>query len=599
MRVHHKGMYPHEKFTFNRTVSDQLMRQYLTLACSAILGIVPAQAYIFSANFNSGNIPRTFTVENAAGVAVAEGCYRYGYTNNGWIAEQVDGGRYAAVCPSHTGTSTALESNLILPPLTISGNAPMLRWNAISIYGFVPESYRVSVTEAGNTTEIFSTDSENDVWTTRAADLTPWIGKEVTITFTCTSVNRYMLAIDDILVGDAEDDLFRVDATGTPLMAFGDGSTTISGTVTNVGKDAAFSSLALYIGDDKADEITLTAPLKGCESMDYGFTLPLTLNTLIEYTIKGEGGDLPVELYSGKAYATNYRRNLVVDKGTGMWCNNCPDGTLMIENLQRTYGDNIIPLAIHARPDMFACEDYWTRLDWYSVPRLMMNRDKSTENDAGSTSGTSMDSQIFLPTDFCIDITETSFTDDTLTVTAAVRSADDLNNAGDRYRIGYTLLTDVITDGFDPEIYQSNNAANASKRQYYYLPTTIPSDLAPMENIVLTGGDEAFDGIPRSLAAMFEADKPLTHTWVVSRPDRLDTWTDGKLAAYVIDTATGQIMNSTITEITEPADPGSISKNITEDAPVEYFTIQGMRVANPGKGLFIKRQGSNVTKVIL
>ncbi len=35
------------------------------------------------------------------------------------------------------------------------------------------------------------------------------------------------------------------------------------------------------------------------------------------------------------------------------------------------------------------------------------------------------------------------------------------------------------------------------------------------------------------------------------------------------------------------------------DAPVEYFNLQGMRVENPENGLFIRRQGANATKVIL
>ena len=35
------------------------------------------------------------------------------------------------------------------------------------------------------------------------------------------------------------------------------------------------------------------------------------------------------------------------------------------------------------------------------------------------------------------------------------------------------------------------------------------------------------------------------------------------------------------------------------EAPVEYYNLQGVRVANPEKGLFIKKQGKKVTKVIL
>lgn len=36
-----------------------------------------------------------------------------------------------------------------------------------------------------------------------------------------------------------------------------------------------------------------------------------------------------------------------------------------------------------------------------------------------------------------------------------------------------------------------------------------------------------------------------------------------------------------------------------ENAPVEYFNLQGVRVANPEKGLYIKRQGKTVTKVLV
>lgn len=36
-----------------------------------------------------------------------------------------------------------------------------------------------------------------------------------------------------------------------------------------------------------------------------------------------------------------------------------------------------------------------------------------------------------------------------------------------------------------------------------------------------------------------------------------------------------------------------------EDAPVEYYNVQGIRVENPEHGLYIKRQGNKVSKVIL
>ncbi len=36
-----------------------------------------------------------------------------------------------------------------------------------------------------------------------------------------------------------------------------------------------------------------------------------------------------------------------------------------------------------------------------------------------------------------------------------------------------------------------------------------------------------------------------------------------------------------------------------EDAPVEYYNLQGIRVINPSNGIFIKKQGNKVTKIVL
>ncbi|MDE6765387.1 MAG: hypothetical protein K2J52_03640, partial [Duncaniella sp.] len=45
----------------------------------------------------------------------------------------------------------------------------------------------------------------------------------------------------------------------------------------------------------------------------------------------------------------------------------------------------------------------------------------------------------------------------------------------------------------------------------------------------------------------------------------------------------------------------SAIENIAVDAnaPVEYFNLQGLRVNNPENGLYIRRQGNKVSKVIL
>ena len=50
-----------------------------------------------------------------------------------------------------------------------------------------------------------------------------------------------------------------------------------------------------------------------------------------------------------------------------------------------------------------------------------------------------------------------------------------------------------------------------------------------------------------------------------------------------------------------PGDLTGIESVGAEDveAPVEYYNLQGVKVDNPSNGLYIKRQGNKVTKVIL
>lgn len=48
------------------------------------------------------------------------------------------------------------------------------------------------------------------------------------------------------------------------------------------------------------------------------------------------------------------------------------------------------------------------------------------------------------------------------------------------------------------------------------------------------------------------------------------------------------------------ADEGAVSTVIAnENAPVEYFNLQGVRVDNPANGLYIRRQGNEVSKVLV
>ena len=43
----------------------------------------------------------------------------------------------------------------------------------------------------------------------------------------------------------------------------------------------------------------------------------------------------------------------------------------------------------------------------------------------------------------------------------------------------------------------------------------------------------------------------------------------------------------------------SVDFMIEDEAPAEYYNLQGIKVNNPNGGIFIKKQGNKVSKVVL
>ena len=60
-----------------------------------------------------------------------------------------------------------------------------------------------------------------------------------------------------------------------------------------------------------------------------------------------------------------------------------------------------------------------------------------------------------------------------------------------------------------------------------------------------------------------------------------------------------KVGNTLTTTVDSPNTPTGVEGIVVEDAnaPAEYFNLQGVRVANPTNGLYIRRQGSTVSKV--
>ncbi len=64
---------------------------------------------------------------------------------------------------------------------------------------------------------------------------------------------------------------------------------------------------------------------------------------------------------------SGYRRNVVVEEGTGTWCVNCPRGIVGMREMAKKYPDNFIGIAVHSGDEM-EIEAYWPYLEQYIDP---------------------------------------------------------------------------------------------------------------------------------------------------------------------------------------------------------------------------------------
>ena len=278
------------------------MKVKCLLPAIALLAVLPARAeYLFSTKFNSGRIPAIMTTEDRDGEPLSTADYRNGYTDKGWTVAMVSGGQYAAMSPSHSRTDKPQSNLLSTPAFTVSGTRPMIRWKGRSIHPDFPESYLVLVQETGKDTpdvvyECLGEGEEldlNDVWTLHAVSIESYIGKEIKVSFECISTNKYLLAIDDLYIGDPEEQMYQCEVS-TPVFvgtewdgsdASGEQGLLFRGVLWNMGMPLEGGRVAFMSEGEEIASMPVEGVLRCGESCDFSMRVPLERDRTIPYTI--------------------------------------------------------------------------------------------------------------------------------------------------------------------------------------------------------------------------------------------------------------------------------------------------------------------------
>ena len=416
---------------------------------------LPASAVedAYSLNLSRGKFPADVAVANLNGVAPEMSAYARGWTEEGWIVNRLDDHGYVALSPTYA-PGASCENSLSLPALQVE-DGMQLSWQAKSVYRHFSESYRVvaTPTDGSDTVELAAVEAEASAWTDRTADLSPLAGKEVTVSFICTSADGYMFALDKVRIG-------------APLT-------------------------------EEPDDPTVVEPVEG------------------------------------------FPRKLLVDHGTGMWCTNCPSVEAELDRMMNLYGDRLIMLNTHVN-DVLGNDPYWKELDWYAVPYMMLNRIQASAGDSSKKFNDYIDQ----PTDFTISVEGSAAEGETsLSLTADVMVAKEVDNSAGRYRVGFVLTADYHDPKNPSFVQQNGSSTQPSAGAFYYLPKLIAPPLMFYDDVTLTSAT-AFSGVEDSLPASLEPGKTYTVEYDMTLPELQIAPEEVRVVGFVLDTVTGEALNA-------------------------------------------------------
>lgn len=287
----------------------------------------------------------------------------------------------------------------------------------------------------------------------------------------------------------------------------------------------------------------------------------------------------------------------LAEEFTGLWCGWCPRGYVALEELAEEYGEDFVAMAWHNRDDMAITSSYPVSVPGFPYAYI----DRATGADAGN-----------LKTNYPVAKRETAIADIDMELhwsgeigQEAVADATVkfmIPQEGD-FRIAYAIVADGLTD---PSWRQSNSYWGY-RNDYIDQPgytgewwDLFLKDSSPyvkglvFNHVVIASSPNS--GEAGSLPGKIEANTPMSHSCTFDISKALNV--NGKpiirgeatlrAIGIVIDANKGKVINCNSSRPIPTAGIGDVAADPAETVETVYYDLAGQRVAEPGKGLYIK-----------
>ena len=491
-----------------------------------------------------------------------------------------------------------------------------------------------------------ATDAVDGEFTRYSYGLDDYVGKTIYVCFVNENYDKHILCLDNIKISREEVGSIAVSAPDCVTEEKFDVNVTVSA---NTDKDLKNWTVTY---DDGITTLTESGELlQSMSSYEFAFEVPIAKGEQRDYTITLTADDMPASEVKGSVacYAFVPYRKVLIEEKTGTWCGYCPAGTYNIDNMvaDEEMKEYVVPVAVHSKSTMdpMVIDEYdkaMSQLFGDSAPLFVFNRRDVRQINASfdlqfdkNNTGSMAYAVRQLheePTPVEVKVTGEYVIEGTDTIAikarAAFRSAVPVKK--EKYVLSFILVENNVWMPIDAGSWwaQSNYYSFQSGQ------TSIEGDLGGWTlcksaqdgvryNDVARGIYDLY-GIQGSLPTQMDMNTEYTYEYTIDIPDTEVTNANGKimrpaikreyceLICFVVDVETGEVMNCdkypmsdvaeeryTVADLVE--EKGLAVDGITLDAEGEvvYYDMQGRRVVNPENGIYIRKQGSVATKVVV